>query len=347
MSPKSKVSKVYNQYMKEHKKVKATVDLLYILFMCVLSAFTYALAYRLFIAPNLTGSYGIQIHFVSGGISGLAQNVVKLFHDILGLTFLSQNNMQSILYFIFNIPVFLLAWFKIGKQFTIFSLINVAVTSLFISIIPDAWDSAVIYDSQLTRTLFAGILAGLAAAIAFKVEISSGGMDIVAYYFANRKSEGVGKYSIIANTVVFGMFFILNLIKPDAQIGLSEEQIQSLGITEVSLAITSLISSIIYTFMHAFVVDLINVRNKKSQVQITTTNPDMAKNLISIFPHGATTIQGIGAYTGQVRYLVIMTVSTNETNQLVKTVQELDPHAFINVLVIRQVFGRFYIKPVK
>lgn len=344
MSQKSKVSKVYNQYMSDHKKVKATIDLLYVLFMCILSAFTYALAYRLFIAPNLTNSYGIQIHFVSGGISGLAQNMVKLFHDILGMTFLSPKNMQSILYFTFNIPVFLLAWFKIGKQFTIFSLINVAVTSLFISIIPDAWDTAVIYDSQLTRTLFAGILAGLGAAIAFKVEISSGGMDIVAYYFANRKSEGVGKYSIIANTIVFAMYFVLNLIKPDAEIG---PAFINLGITEVSLAITSLISSVIYTFMNAFVVDLINVRNKKSQVQITTTNPDMAKNLIAVFPHGATTIQGIGAYTGQVRYLVIMTVSTNETNHLVKTVQELDPHAFINVLVIRQVFGRFYIKPVK
>lgn len=344
MSQKSKVSKVYNQYMSDHKKFKATMDLLYVLFMCILSAFTYALAYRLFIAPNLTNSYGIQIHFVSGGISGLAQNMVKLFHDILGMTFLRPNNMQSILYFAFNIPVFLLAWFKIGKQFTIFSLINVGLTSLFISIIPDAWDTAVIYDSQLTRTLFAGILAGLGAAIAFKAEISSGGMDIVAYYFANRKSEGVGKYSIIANTIVFAMYFILNLIKPDAEIG---PAFVDLGITEVSLAITSLISSVIYTFMNAFVVDLINVRNKKSQVQITTTNPDMAKNLIAVFPHGATTIQGIGAYTGQVRYLVIMTVSTNETNQLVKTVQEMDPHAFINVLVIRQVFGRFFIKPVK
>ena len=167
-----------------------------------------------------------------------------------------------------------MGWFKIGKQFTIFSLINVALTSLFISIIPSSWDTAVVYDSQLTRTLFAGILAGLSAALAFKADVSSGGMDIVAYYFANRKSEGVGKYSIIANSFVFGFYFILNLIQPDAVI---HENFNNIGLTEVSLAITSLISSIIYTFMHAFVVDLINVRNKKSQVQIITNDHELAK----------------------------------------------------------------------
>ncbi|HKL83869.1 MAG TPA: YitT family protein [Bacilli bacterium] len=344
MSKKSAFSKAYRKYMGEHPRMKMTVEYAFVILMCLLSSFTYALAYRIFIAPDLTGSYGIQIHFVSGGVSGLAQNLVKLVHDIFGWTGLNPNNLQSILYFVLNIPVFLLGWFKIGKQFTIFSLINVALTSLFISIIPSSWDTAVVYDSQLTRTLFAGILAGLSAALAFKADVSSGGMDIVAYYFANRKSEGVGKYSIIANSFVFGFYFILNLIQPDAVI---HENFNNIGLTEVSLAITSLISSIIYTFMHAFVVDLINVRNKKSQVQIITNDHELAKKLITEFPHGATTVEGIGAFTGQQRSIIYMTVSSNETTRLVKFVQENDSHAFINVLVLRQVFGRFYIKPVK
>ena len=59
----------------------------FIIFMCLLSSFTYALAYRIFIAPDLTGSYGIQIHFVSGGVSGLAQNFVKIIYDIFGIRF--------------------------------------------------------------------------------------------------------------------------------------------------------------------------------------------------------------------------------------------------------------------
>lgn len=342
MAKKIGLIQAYKDYMAKHPKSKIISDYAYIIFMCVLSSFMYALAFRIFIAPSdFSGSQGIQIHFVSGGISGLSQNFVKLFHDIFGWTFMSANNMQSILYFVLNIPVFLLGWFKIGKQFTIFSLINVFLTSLFISIIPHAWDSAVIYDSQLTRTLFAGIVAGLSAAVAFKAEVSSGGMDIVAYYFANRKSEGVGKYTIITNSFVFGFYFVLNIIKPDAAI------LQNPGLPAVSLAITSLISSIIYTFMHAFVIDLINVRNKKTQIQITTSNPDLAKILINNFPHGATTIQGVGAYTGQSRFLVLMTVSSNETTQVVKLVQEVDPQAFLNILVVRQVFGRFYIKPVK
>jgi len=344
MAKKNRFYKAYNHYMETHPQMRIIAEFAFIIFMCLLSSFTYALAYRLFIAPDLAGSYGIQIHFVSGGISGLSQNMVKLVHDIFGWTLLNPNNLQSILYFILNIPVFLLGWFKIGKRFTIFSLINVALTSLFISIIPGSWDKIVIYDSQLTRTLFAGILAGLSAALAFKANVSSGGMDIVAYYFANRKSEGVGKYSIIANSFVFGLYFVLNIIKPDAFV---HENFESLGLTTLSLAITSLISSVIYTFMNAFVVDLINVRNKKSQAQIMTSDHELAKKLIAAFPHGATTVQAVGAYTNQARSIVYMTVSSNETNRLVKFVQENDPHAFINIIVLRQVFGRFYIKPIK
>lgn len=344
MSSKLKIVKAYNAYMSTRPKMHRVVELLYILFMCTLSSLIYALAYRLFIKPNLIGSYGVQFPFVSGGVAGLAQNFVKLLYEIMGLQFVSEKVMQSILYFTLNIPVFLLGWFKIGKQFTIFSILNVALASLFISIIPDSWDQAVIYDSQLTRTLFAGILAGLGAAIAFKVNISSGGMDIVSYYLANRKSEGVGKYSIIANSVVFGFYFILNLIKPDSHM-IGEEHVGEFS--NISIAISSLICSIIYTFMYAVVVDMINVRNKKAQVQIMTTNPDMAKILITKFPHGATTVSGVGAYTGQNRTIVYMTVSSNETNHVVRTIQEIDSHAFINVVDLRQVFGRFYIKPVK
>lgn len=343
MSPKLKVVKAYDEFMSKRPKMRSAAEIIYVIIMCLLSSFTYALAYRIFIAPNLTGSYGIQIHFVSGGVSGLGQNFVKLFHDILKIDFIDAHLMQSILYFVLNIPVFLLGWFKIGKQFTFFSLVNVALTSVFITIIPASWDQAVVYDSQLTRTLLAGILAGLSSAIAFKANISSGGMDIVSYYFANRKSEGVGKYSIIANSIVFGLYFILNLIQPDAQI---DEQF-TIEVTAISLAITSLVSSIIYTFMHAFVVDTINVRNKKTQVQIMTSNEDLAKILISHFPHGATTVNGRGVYTGQPRTIIYMTVSSNETDRVVRVVQEHDPQAFINVIVLRQVFGRFYIKPLK
>lgn len=304
--------------------------------MVVFSAFTFALSFRLFIAPSVLKEG--QIAFVGGGVSGISQNLVKIIHDIIGWTEVDAPLLQSVLYFILNIPVFILGWRKIGKQFTIFSIINVFLASLFISLIPESWENAVIYDAQLTRTLYAGILSGFSAAISFKANVSSGGMDIVAYYYANLRNEGVGKYTVSVNVAVVGAYFVLQLIAPKGNVAVG---------SNVNIAITSFISSVTYLVMSGFVIDLINVRNKKSQVQVITNEPDLAKILITNFPHGATTVKGVGVFSNNEKTLIYMTVSSSEVNDVVQLIMEVDEKAFINVTDVRQVFGKFYIKPIK
>ncbi len=327
-------------------KLKILFEYLYLLILVTLSAFSYALAFRLFISPSLDtllqAQGGVQVLFVGGGVSGLSQNFVKLIYDIFGLQGLDRQVLQAILYFLLNIPVFVLGWTKIGKRFTIFSIINVALASLFISLIPLSWEGAVLYDSQLTRTLYAGILAGFSAAIAFKGNVSSGGMDIIAYYYANRRSEGVGKYTVTFNLIVVVFYFVLNLIHPasnGATIGAN--------VTTLNVAITSLISSVTYLVMNSFVIDLINVRNKKAQIQVITVNNELASILIANFPHGATTVKGVGVYSSNEKVIIYMTVSTNEVNNVVGLIRQVDENSFINVTDLRQVFGKFYISPIK
>ncbi len=328
-------------------KLKILFEYLYLLVLVTLSAFSYALAFRLFISPSLetldAAQGTVQVLFVGGGVSGLSQNFVKLIYDIFGFKILDRQVLQSILYFILNIPVFILGWTKIGKRFTVFSILNVALASLFISIIPKSWEGAVLYDSQLTRTLYAGILAGFSAAIAFKGNVSSGGMDIIAYYYANRKSEGVGKYTVTFNLVVVVFYFVLNLIHPAS----NSSMVGSGNVTSLNVAITSLISSVAYLVMNSFVIDLINVRNKKAQVQVITANNELASILIANFPHGATTVKGVGVYSSNEKIIIYMTVSTNEVNNVVSLIRQVDENSFINVTDLRQVFGKFYISPIK
>lgn len=336
----------FKKAVAQKPRLKIFLEWLYLLVIVTLSAFTYALAFRLFIHPSLetlNSISGRQVIFVGGGVSGLSQNFVKLIYDIFGVKILARNVLQSILYFVLNIPVFILGWLKIGKRFTIFSIINVMLASLFISVIPESWETAVLYDSQLTRTLYAGILAGFSAAIAFKGNVSSGGMDIIAYYFANRKSEGVGKYNVSFNIVVVTFYFVLNLIHPST----TQDVIVDPNVTTVNIAITSFISSVTYLVMTSFVIDLINVRNKKAQVQVITNHEELAQILISNFPHGATTVKGVGVYSNNEKTIIYMTVSSNEVSEVVRLIQEVDTHAFVNVSELRQVFGKFYIRPIK
>ena len=78
-------------------------------------------------------------------------------------------------------------FFGIGKRFAIFTLVNVIETSLFMrfispNYIPLLEDIAQIISKEgglLSRALFGGVCTGLSSALCFKVEISTGGIDII------------------------------------------------------------------------------------------------------------------------------------------------------------------------
>ena len=96
-----------------------------------------------------------------------------------------------------------------------------------------------------------------------------------------------------------------------------------------------------------FIVDTINVRNKKLKAEVISSRKDLGEVLIASIPHGATMIKGVGVYSGQDRYIFTMVVSSYEVNDLLKVVQKEDPSAFVQVVELNRVVGRFHVKPVK
>jgi uncharacterized membrane-anchored protein YitT (DUF2179 family) len=93
--------------------------------------------------------------------------------------------------------------------------------------------------------------------------------------------------------------------------------------------------------------DIINVRNKKVEIKIVTNLPEMSKILLLNVPHGATVSKGVGAFSGQEKSIITMVISSHEVARVVKLVMYEDPHAFVQVTALQQVYGRFFIRPVK
>ena len=60
-----------------------------------------------------------------------------------------------------------------------------------------------------------------------------------------------------------------------------------------------------------FIIDAINLRNKKMQIQIITSKDHMAEIIIANFPHSATLTDGKGAYSGQAKTIIWMVQCTN------------------------------------
>lgn len=62
----------------------------------------------------------INANVFSSGFTGAAQLVASISNDFFNLKVST-----GLLYFIFNIPVLILGWMKIGRSFTIYSIISV------------------------------------------------------------------------------------------------------------------------------------------------------------------------------------------------------------------------------
>ncbi|MGZ7253956.1 YitT family protein, partial [Streptococcus pyogenes] len=67
----------------------------------------------------------------SSGVTGLAQIV-----SALSASYAGWNIPISVVYYALNIPLLILAWYKIGYKFTIFTFITVSFSSFFIQFIP-------------------------------------------------------------------------------------------------------------------------------------------------------------------------------------------------------------------
>lgn len=350
-----------DDYLFDHPKTRQGLDWGWKLFITLASCFIFAWGFRAFINPSencvihwtmesAKCSYEVAarhvsqtgvVHLISGGASGISQAIVKfmnIFGDFRGDI---EKTLISVLYFVLNIPLALLAWFKISKQFTIYTIINVAFVSIFNQIIPDSWIYNVIniYDDMIARCIFGGITSGIASGAAMMINTSAGGTDVISFYIAERKSSGAGNISFIINglviltNVLFGIIghYVNPSINPQAS----------------SQLIRYALYTIIYLFIGTHVLDLLNSKNKKLELQIFTSNENLAQVLIHAFPHSATIVDAKGAYTGKKRIMIYMVVSKKEIKKATQLIKKADPLAFFTVLNLNQVYGRFYIQPIE
>ena len=312
------------------------------LLVTAISSFIFAFGFRAFIAPSNPD----MMRLVSGGVSGISQTLIAIVELAFGHP-IQNNNIYDIvyscLYFGINVPVFIIAWRGIGKRFAILTFINVLLVSLFTSLLRYADDS--LFNSiatfinenggLATRALLGGIFTGISSALMYKIDASAGGIDAVAYYIALKKSVLVGKYSVMINAATITIYTVLTI---------SDVGWWTSAAAQVFVAT---LLSILYLFVCMFVVDAINVRNKKVRIEAISEMEDLGKILIGNLPHGATMVKGVGAFTGHDKYIFTMVVSSYEVRQTVRIIREADPSAFVEVSELKQVTGRFFLPPIR
>ena len=335
---RQRIKKQIDNFLFDHYIFKSVLDYVGSFLIATVAAVVFAFGFACFTTPAEENGFVLA----TGGVSGLSQ-IIALVVELITKSAETRSTIVSIGYIAFNIPLLAFAFFKIGKKFTIFTFINVLLSSLFISVFSKTGiayqiatftlpDGVMPLNSIIVRVLFACVCTGLSSALAYSGGISCGGIDIISFYLGTRKSTQVGKYNIILNAFVVLTYALLRTIHPDYG---------------VIYALYSAIFSVIYLMGAGMIIDAINLRNKKVSLQIITAKEHMPEIIIANFPHSATVVKGKGAYSGADRTMIWMVVSSSEVKKVVQVAQKIDEHVFITATPLKQVYGNFFIKPLE
>jgi uncharacterized membrane-anchored protein YitT (DUF2179 family) len=250
----------------------------------------------------------IEANVYASGFTGVAQMTSSIFQDFLNIDIST-----GILLFLLNIPVAILGWLKVGKGFTVYSAISVAVTTFFLETIP----LSRVAEDILLNAVFGGILAGVGVGVTLKWGASTGGMDIIAMVLSRLKDRPIGIYFLLLNSVI--IFLAGWLYEPEKAL-----------YTLVTLYVTTR------------VIDAIHTRHEKLTAMIITSRGNqLTKAIHSNMVRGITSVPAKGAFSNEPREMLMMVITRYELYDLQQIVKEVDPNAFTNIVQTTGIFGFF------
>lgn len=248
-------------------------------------------------------------HVYSSGITGLAQILTTLSDHLVGV-----NLPVSITLYILNLPLLVLAWFKIGRKFTIYTIITVTLSSVFIHFIP----AVTMTTDPIINAVFGGAIMGAGIGYGLHSGISSGGTDIVSLYVRKKTGRPVGNISLIFNGIIVVIAGIL-------------------------FGWQYMFYSLLTIFVSSRVTDAIYIKQKKMQAMIMTQRPAVVTRALHEQLHRGVTIinSAEGGYTHRNMTVLITIITQAEYQDFKYIMKTTDPTAFVSVSENVKVLGRF------
>lgn len=261
----------------------------------IIGSLIMAIGVSLFLLPN---------QLSSGGLAGIATIVYYLMGIPMGTTIL-----------VLNIPLFILAWVKLGRSFIIKSLIGTVSFSFFIDMIDQL---PALTQDRFLACIYGGILIGIGTAIILKGHSSTGGSDLISFLARSYKPNlRMGQVIIIIDVIIV----TLNMIFfREIEIGLY---------SAIAIYIMGKIIDIMFEGIYFTKLILI----------ISDHNEEIAKEIGINIKKGTTGLYGKGMYTGTDKLVLMCAASRGDVARVKETAREIDPRSFIIISNAREVFG--------
>ena len=272
---------------------------------CIFGAFLYAAGINLFVVP--AGLY-------TGGVMGLCQVIRTILTSVVGLDF-GSFDVAGLIYYLLNVPIFIIAFTRIGRKFFAKTLVTVTAMSAFMSFIP----AVKLVDDVMAACVVGGIVSGAGVGIVLRMSSSGGGMDVIGMLLTKWKKDfSVGKVNLLVNLVLYGSCLFL-------------------------FDVPVVIYSVIYAAVYSVAMDKMHTQNINVEVTVMTKadTVELEREVFGELGRGITKWVAQGAYTGEESHILYIMLSKYEVNRLKSMIHESDPQAFIVVNEGVNVDGNF------
>ncbi len=261
--------------------------------LCILGAFMYAVGINLFVVPAA---------LYSGGLMGICQVIRTVLTEAFRLQ-IHNFDVAGVIYYIFNIPIFLVAFKRMGRRFFAKTVITVTAMTGFMSLLP----TGVVVEDAMAACVVGGIISGSGIGMVLRMGSSGGGMDVIAVLLTKWKRDfSVGKVSLLVNLVLYGTCLFL-------------------------FDIEIVVYSVIYAAVFSVAMDKMHTQNINVEVNVITKADTTAleKEVFQELGRGITKWTTMGAYTNEESQILYIMLSKYEVNRLKAIIHKYDPAAFI------------------
>lgn len=250
-------------------------------------------------------NFAANAGFPLAGISGLALIVYRLFGLPIGWASL-----------VMNIPITVVCYRTLGKEFFIRSVRTVIITSFIMDYVVTLFP--VYSGDRMLSAICTGVFSGLGYALIYMNNSSTGGSDFVIMTIRAKKPHlSLGK-------ITFGVDCIVVLLG---------------GV--IFRDVDATIYGLIITYFITIVVDKImyGIDAGKMTLIVTDKTPEVVGVIDQYIRRGATILEGKGSFTGIEKEIVMCACNNKQMYIIRKKVKEIDPNAFIVIMESNEVVG--------
>ena len=247
----------------------------------------------------------VPAHLLTGGVTGIAI-ILNFFTGCAVWIF----------YVVLNIPIFIAGFRSISTRFALYSLLGMLALTVFLGI-GDNISIDLGIDDLLLAAIFGGVLSGIGTGINLRCKGSTGGLDIIAVIVKRYWGYDFGTTSFAINAAILLVFLFSN---------------------NMELTLYTAISM----FISAKMLDTVEAgpSASKSAMIVSEKSDEIANAIMDNIHRGCTFLTGQGAYTGQDRKIIMVTVGKRQLPKLKEIVFALDPNAFITINEAIEVYGQ-------